>query len=453
MALCLHQITFSKAFVVPSTAQKAVLPHPRGCAPTATTVATTTVLSISEASKNNDSTTSSAETQTNEKAPRQPQHENNTNSPLPAVEFIDPETQCQVLLLGCSHGTESSAKDVARAVTPDTSVVALELCTSRFADLQRELLERRAQEEADGEEREGQQRLVKQPWLVAYWQMITKTVEKRGLPTGLAAAVLGGFSGVQTALSGFTPGLEFTTALEQAQEYGCDIILADQDVDETLRRMGSVPQIALGTALSDDRWDRWSLYHETLWRAVVGRQDYNPASGRPLPQVQLPLMLIRNPSAIQDLVRLTVPPTVFFWAMVYGMAALAGIDVSSNAAQQQAYYETATLAEKIPHWIASAGVLSMGYLGLVLPVVSVILTERDEILTQGIQAACRRAGKGGRVVAVLGLLHVNGVAKRMMLTAPPVLSPQPPPGRADAPPPASGSVSRRVVSSASDIEA
>jgi pheromone shutdown protein TraB len=61
--------------------------------------------------------------------------------------------------------------------------------------------------------------------------------------------------------------------------------------------------------------------------------------------------------------------------------------------------------------------LSFGYFGLVLPAVRIILTERDEILTEGIKASCRRAGKGGRVVAVLGLLHVNGVAQRMLTAA------------------------------------
>ncbi len=319
----------------------------------------------------------------------------------PSVEFIDPETKCQVVLLGCFHGTESSSKDVERAMTSDTDAVVLELCPSRFSDLQRELLKIE-----QGETRQ------EQPWLLAYYQMIKKTISNRGLPTGLAAAVLGGFSGIQTALSGFTPGLEFTTALKQAQEYKCDIILADQDVDETLRRVGNLPQVALETAWSNDRLDRWRLHQDTLVRAVVGQKDENGNSASPLPQVTLPLALIRTPAAIQDLVRLTVPPSIFFWTFMYGIAAIAGIDVSANASA--AYYETATMAEKIAHYLASAGILSLGYLGLALSAVSVILTERDEILTTGIKAACRRAGEGGRVVAVLGLLHVNGVAKRML---------------------------------------
>jgi len=323
---------------------------------------------------------------------------------LPTVEFIDPETQCQVVLLGCFHGTESSSKDVERAVTSDTNVVALELCASRFTDLQRELFQKEEQGDGRTEQEE-------KPWIVAYLEMISKTIRQRGLPTGLAAAVLGGFSGIQTALSGFTPGLEFTTALERSREYNCDIILADQDVDETLRRVGSLPKISLETVLSSNRLELWQLHQETLVRAVIGDTSASSSLAGPLPQVQLPSVLLRNRAAIRDLVRLTIPPTLFFWALVYGAAALAGVDVSNTTSE--AYYDAATWSEYLLHWLGSAGILASGYLGLALPAVGVILTERDEILTSGIQAACRRAGNGGRVVAVLGLLHVNGVAKHM----------------------------------------
>ena len=317
---------------------------------------------------------------------------------VPTVEFLDPETKCQVVLLGCFHGTESSSNDVENVITPDTSIVALELCTSRFLDLKRELLLNVQQEETAKKLK---------PWVFAYWDMVSKTINQRGLPTGLAAAVLGGFSGIQTALSGFTPGLEFVTALQRSEIYECDIVLADQDVDETLRRVGSLPVIALETALSSDRMKRWSLYQETLVRAVAGSYDETH-----IPQIQLPMVLLRNTAALKDLIRLTIPPTLFFWSMIYIVAAIAGVDVSQTT--MDSFTETATFAEKVPHWLASGGILSLGYLGLTLPAVGVVLTERDEILTVGIQAACQRAGEGGRVVAVLGLLHVNGVAKRML---------------------------------------
>jgi len=324
---------------------------------------------------------------------------------LPIVEFIDPQSKCQVVLLGCFHGTESSSKDVEKVVTRDTSVVALELCTSRFTDLKQELLKKEQEQEGDD-----QQPKETKPWIFLYWEMVSKTIQQRGLPTGLAAAVLGGFSGIQTALSGFTPGLEFTTALERSELYECDIVLADQDVDETLRRVGSIPLIALENILSNDRIIRWTRCQETLVRAVGGMSEQD----RDIPQLQLPMVLIRNPAAIQDLVRLTVPPTIFFWAMIYTIAAIAGVDISQQSGVDADFNENATWIKTISHWFASTGILAVSYLGLALPAVGVVLTERDEILTRGIQAACQRAGEGGRVVAVLGLLHVNGVTKRML---------------------------------------
>jgi len=317
---------------------------------------------------------------------------------LPTVEFVDPETECRVVLLGCFHGTESSAKDVEEAVTADTDIVALELCTSRFVDLKREMLKEQ-NEELQSE---------RKPWLVDYWNMVSKTTSQRGLPTGFAAAVLGGFSGVQSALSGFSPGLEFTRALEMAESYNCEIILADQDVDETLRRVGSLPQISVENLLSNDRFDRWRLHQETLLRAVAGI-----GSGK-TPQVQLPMFLIRNPSAIQDLLRLTIPPTLAMWTVILGTAAIAGIDLTANSVATQAYYEAATPIEQVLHTVTSTGILALGYVGLALPAVGVILTERDDILANGIKTACRRAGKGGKVVAILGLLHVNSVAAKVM---------------------------------------
>lgn len=316
---------------------------------------------------------------------------NDFEDSLPAVEFTDPKTNCQVVLLGCFHGTESSARDVETVVTPDTNVVVLELCTSRFADMRREV--------------EKEDRLS---WLEAYAAMIGKTVDEKGVPTGMAAAVLAGFSGLQSAISGFSPGLEFSTAMTCAQALDSDIVLADQDVDETLQQVGSLPQISFGMARSRDRLSQWGKHQRTLQRALLGEQIENID----LPQVQLGLALTRNAAAIQDLVRLTVPPTLLFYSILQGLALVTHSDLLSGL---QASNELMTPAETVSHWMVSAGILTAQYLAVALPSVRVILTERDEILTEGIQAACQRAGDGGRVVAVLGMLHVNGVAKRMLV--------------------------------------
>jgi hypothetical protein len=343
-----------------------------------------------------------------------------------SVELIDPETGCQVILLGCFHGTISSAKDVERLLLDEaspTDAVALELCTTRFADLQRELLQ---QEQLSTSMTPP---TTSKPWLFRYFSMVAKTSEKRGLATGMAAAVLGGVSGLQTALSGFTPGLEFTTALKLANmDDGkeCDIVLADQNVDETLRRIGNLPQVAFEilthpATLCDDS--------AALMGAIMGYSEYEPY------QVNIGKVMVRNTEAVQDLIRLTLPPLL----LATGMAAV--LSHALYDADAAALYNTMTdnsfvlspstldsstgalLWDALPHVLVSAMVLGLGYVGVALPAARVILAERDDILTNGIQAACRlsaakheKDGKRGRVVAVLGLLHINGVAKRMLST-------------------------------------
>eukprot|EP00980_Cylindrotheca_fusiformis_P029312 scaffold23091_cov152-Cylindrotheca_fusiformis.AAC.2 len=305
---------------------------------------------------------------------------------LPTVEFIDPQTGCEVVLLGCFHGTTSSSEDVKRVITPGTSVVALELCHVRFADL------RRAEEEFE----------TKQPWIIAYLNMISKAAEKQGFPAGLAAAVLSGFSGLQSAISGFVPGLEFRSAMEQSVINECDIVLADQVVDETLRQIGNLPRISCTMNSPKNMTNtlmEWKTHATTLKRAVIGDED--------LPRVQLGDFLFRSTAAMQDLFRLTVPPISMFLLMLQ-IASTSGMGDGKTMVTDPTAFET------ISHLCASTAIIGSSFVGLTLPAIKVIITDRDGILTSGIQAACRHAGKGGRVVAVLGFLHVNGVAHRMI---------------------------------------
>ena len=67
----------------------------------------------------------------------------------------------------------------------------------------------------------------------------------------------------------------------------------------------------------------------------------------------------------------------------------------------------------------------LGYVLVALPTSRIILSERDDQLAKGIEDACKFASEkrsgandddnGGRVVCVLGFLHVNGVAKKLAL--------------------------------------
>lgn len=302
----------------------------------------------------------------------------------------------EVVLVGCFHGSQSSAADVQRIIRErPTQTVALELCASRFADLRRT---------AEKNTNTAEEQL---PWLTRWWNMIETTTQTRGLSSGLAAAVLGGFSGVQVALSGLEPGLEFTKAVESAE--GVDIVLADQDVDETLHRIGQVAQVSLQLA-QDFLQQGWSESYgpcaSTLATALVGRPNNAPS-------VQLGSFLTRSVDAVRDVVRLTVPPFLLLQSIVFAADAL--MESILRPLRDASWYTPSTLAtsdEKWGIWFAvNVLIVFAGYLVVALPAVKIVLQERDLCLADGIREACRQAGPDGRVVAVLGLLHVNGVAK------------------------------------------
>ena len=342
------------------------------------------------------------------------------HSASPIVEYIDPETQARVSLLGVFHGTASSAQDVEAVMTESrTNVVVLELCASRFADLQQE----RQRIEAAANSEVPQRR----SWPVRYAEMVVQTIKTKGLPTGFAAALLGGFSGMQSAMSGFVPGLEFTTALELCmQENGndpsnIDIVLADQAVDETLRKLGNLggmtSDIFLWEQQPDGRRSRrkfgsvaqeCQLNLSTLQQAVFGDSMSMNCPG--IPQVNLPSVLFRNSAAVADLVRLALPSVALIavtsqlFATMLGdeneLEALMNDVISISQFLQAPIFSFDSVLEAMVHALASSLILSVGAL-LAIPVIKTILTERDEVLTSGIQTACRRAGENGRVVAVL----------------------------------------------------
>jgi len=148
-------------------------------------------------------------------------------------------------------------------------------------------------------------------------------------------------------------------------------------------------------------------------------------------------VMVRSTESVQDLLRLTLPPLL----LATGMAAVLShalydadaavlyntmADNSFVVAPPSTNIDSSTgalLWDTLPHVLVRAMGLGLGYVGVALPAARVILAERDDILVRGIKAACRVAaakheqdGEHGRVVAVLGLLHVNGVAKRMLST-------------------------------------
>jgi hypothetical protein len=327
------------------------------------------------------------------------------------VELVEPETNCKVILLGCLHGSHSSACDVQSLIDENVDAVVLELCASRFHDLKRQPSTTTPKTK---------------PTFSRYVDMVIKTSEKKGWTTGVAAAVLGGASGLQTALSGFEPGLEFTTALEQASLHKSNVVLADQTVDETLRKIGTLPSISLKMLTTSFPWKE----SQALKDAIVGDALYEPY------QVNMGKVLTRNDAVRQDLIKLTLPPLLLAQFVATFLQTVLNhyfVDPIEIDAQQVDYWSIMTdmsssMTTPMELWnsmginvvvdiCSNVLVLGLGYVALALPATRIILCERDDQLADGIRAACRASSSpnaGGRVVAVLGLLHVNGVAKRLL---------------------------------------
>jgi len=390
----------------------------------------------------------------------------NAHTTKPYLEIHHSPTNTQIILLGCLHGSTSSAKDVEHLLyysQPQTDVVVLELCPARYKDLIKYMMIRRDNDTGANAGGGGSN----------FVRMVSNKIEARGISAGIAAAVLGGASGLSSALSGFEPGLEFITSIEYVQNRNnnslnsrnknsqndddqgktnsesCDIILGDRMVDETLRRVGSLPKVSLGmwNNLRNNKW-KWNETHyaedaTVLSDAVFGNRELREADL----QVDMRRVLTRNREVVLDLLRLTLPSFLLLQLITLlltfsdaylistvndNSVSLGNVDMSMNMLVDL------SLSMSRADWVhlatdfgmellTSIVLIGVGYISLALPAVRVILSERDNQLVEAIEAACevaaekQRGLKGSketdrraRVVAVLGLLHVNGVAKKLV---------------------------------------
>mmetsp|Transcript_7986 Transcript_7986/g.10148 ORF Transcript_7986/g.10148 Transcript_7986/m.10148 type:complete len:504 (-) Transcript_7986:102-1613(-) len=388
------------------------------------------------------------------------------------LEFIDPKTNATIVLVGCLHGSSSSAKDVQSMLCGDkssyTDAVVLELCPPRFKDLQKYRMKKQ-----EMEEQQEQQKLNGNDFL----SMVSNKIETRGLATGIAAAILGGVSILSTAMSGFEAGLEFSTAIDYVQSISsrsseniksqdkstqdekekkqqrhqnnsCDIILADQLVDETLKRVGSLPSesIQMFQSFCQKGWKNTYNKEATILSDAILGDETLLKNGL---QLNIGNVLVRNKEVISELLRLTIPSLIVLeiltsliftfdpWMLLLKSplilpgssenidAGTALIDLSSTMTEN----DWMQLGSEFIMEILTSGLLLLsGYITIALPAAKLILGERDDKLANGISVACKVASekyksddgedaastKNARVVAVLGLLHVNGVAKKLL---------------------------------------
>lgn len=341
------------------------------------------------------------------------------------VELIDPETKCKVVLLGCLHGSVSSSNDVQLLLGQDditTDAVVLELCPSRIKHFRRRVgtTSTRSPSRSAFQDFAG---------------MVNSAYTRRGLPTAVATFFLGGMRNVQTALSGSDAGLEFATAIRIAQDSKIPIMVGDRAVDETLHRAGSLPLVSFGMLkdfISDLDWSNtYGYYCSQLVTAIFGNKEGMPEGS----QVTTGQVLLRNKQAIADIFRVTVPPLVLavaitmFVHLFVGSLPVHGIGVghqhllvetvSEKGEELSLASSSASMETMLRHIVSEMATSAAIFLLFVLPAVKTILFERDAYLARSIKEACEKVVENGdhedsQVVAVLGLLHVNCVAREIM---------------------------------------
>ena len=307
--------------------------------------------------------------------------------PKCSVSFVEPETGCEVTLVGCFHGSPSSAQDVQETLTQyPPKVLVLELCPDRFLSIQEQL---RKEDVAT---------------------IPTKAPRRTETNTDWAVRSVGGIlrlvNRVQsTVFSGLTPGLEFVTAIQSCP--GTDIVLADQPVKETLRKLSRVPQFGLrslrhGSPLRDSKG---------LGTALFGSKDHV--------SVNVFDFGMRHRSAQKELAQWVLVPMSALVLPILGLATISNdvlalsLEFPGNAEWNPSNF--------FPFVAVNVLMILLCYMGLVLPATRVVLHERDAILANGVLAACKVAkdesgdtDPPSRVTAILGLLHVNGVTRRLL---------------------------------------
>jgi pheromone shutdown protein TraB len=342
------------------------------------------------------------------------------------VSFHHPKYGTEVILIGCLHGSSSSASDVRQVLSSGskTDVIALELCPTRYKDLKKDMKRRKRSsiEKDNNNETDANDG--------GFLQMVSKTTQSKGIATGIAALILGGSSIISTKLSGFEAGAEFVAAIEYVEsrtDADCDVVLADMVVDETLKGVGNIPKISMEMFKSyiSSGFDWNNVYEKN---ASVLSTAINGSKAEGLQQLKLIESLLRNSQVITDIIRLLVPNYFLIelvnaaFSFSFGdWAAVAKPTPISDVSTQLDWNDwNIILSDSILELSTSALVLALGYVLFVLPTTSVILTERDIQLSKGIDDACRIASakdeSGGKVVGVFGFLHVNGVAKTLMTT-------------------------------------
>lgn len=294
--------------------------------------------------------------------------------PVSVAKVRDSQSGAMVYIVGCVHGTQVSASDVENVVQevgPD--VVVLELCEARLQQLRKRQLPSQSP------------LLGRMNSSGTYW----------GGPGPTALAIILTFVYRLQRTLGGEPGAEFKAAMAAAN--GARVVCGDAPASRTVRRLYATfvsPRRSLSVAGATVR----GMSQRILDPSTAG--------------INVPRVLLEG-RRVRELARIFVP----LLAAVAALSAVAGSGAFTLAASASSLGGGAARVVDVFDTLRNiADPLFTAYILLTgLHFVKVLVHDRDVVLARSIRKAarhCRRDSAGDvAIVAVLGLMHVNGVVR------------------------------------------
>jgi hypothetical protein len=337
------------------------------------------------------------------------------NAPLPASVGVgrDLETGATVLLVGCVHGSQKSAQDVAdvmKAAGGHPDALVLELCPQRLTWLMKSIREEDNEASRSASDL-GATAAFK--GMSSRWPSLRKLMVKfGGVGPALVAYALSAVYNIQR-LTGTDPGVEFKTALRSIclkdSTGSCLLVCGDAPATDTIRSLFAafLPQRAL-LSLPSALWST----AETLVASTKGG-------------VNIPFVLFEGAGArLRELGRVFIPISgIFYLIGLVGASGAAqlheGLVVTGAAAGRHAW------SDILSSLLALLGTSLQVYLFIAsFAFIQVLISERDAVLAKSIQKAASElanirntsTGRASVIVAVVGLMHVNGVLRHLRLS-------------------------------------
>eukprot|EP01039_Chlorochromonas_danica_P004339 gene4340-4760_t len=341
----------------------------------------------------------------------------------PVLTVTDPHTKSKVHLVGVSHGSPISAQlvtDMIQSVNPE--VIVLELCEERYLALSLE----------SGIAPKGNDTL--ESLYVTKKQALAERLE-RAVPVSKTRALLsstsahwhflkkqgplvGSFVGVGLLFSNFQRMFkdlpdEFTTAMLKAEEMDIPIRLGDASQSQTLNNIKKLISVETFNPILVWKGAKSFLFSAIgLFSKYQEPYSHDSSVEQEANWVNIPAVYFGRKDMIGTLWPLYV---AILGTMI--LSFLSSLGSMPNVDNIDADVLASPSVEQFFQWITQPNVeSSINLIGdifatlLVIRLGRLIGTDRDRILASNIQKVCAEF-PGKEVVAVVGMLHCNGVAK------------------------------------------